>query len=102
MPLARESCHPKEADAERRLKGRDAEGSFQAGSLKDVRGSGIPGKESVSGKKGAPWKGGIPDRVGLHGLSPLQDRTLVEVAEAGDTPVSRCEQRWYRVKDALC
>jgi hypothetical protein len=33
LPLAREGRHPG-TDAARRLKGRDAEGSFQAGSLK--------------------------------------------------------------------
>ena len=41
--------------------------------------------------------------VRFHELSPLQDRTLVEVTEAVRMlKNSRCEQRWYRVYDALC
>ena len=54
MPLKRESGRSR-GNAERLLEGRDAEGSFQAGSLKTA--------------------------VRFHGLSPLEDRTLVEVAE---------------------
>ena len=76
MPLAREGRHPG-TDAARRLKGRDAEGSFQAGNLKGT--------------------------VGFHGLSPLEGRTLTEVCETvkGERAPC-CEQRWYRVDDALC
>ncbi len=76
MSLKREGgCSQR--NAERPLEGRNAEGSFQAGSLKMT--------------------------VGFHGLSPLEDRTLVEVAETGRSEhASCCEQRWYRVYDALC
>lgn len=42
-----------------------------------------------------------PQNVSPHGLSPLKDRTLTEVAEnAGSDPGMK--QRWYRVYDALC
>lgn len=35
-----------------------------------------------------------------NALSPLEDRTLMEVAETGR--VQACEKRWYRADCALC